>query len=72
MLVGDDSPHIDQVVEMNGRMLPEETDFIKVWKLYEINVSEQGWPISLQQVEHKSFDADYFHHSWTKTFFFIN
>ncbi|XP_076470455.1 protein NDRG3-like isoform X3 [Babylonia areolata] len=30
MLVGDDSPHIDQAVEMNGRMLPEETDFMKV------------------------------------------
>ncbi|KAK7115134.1 hypothetical protein V1264_001064 [Littorina saxatilis] len=30
MLVGDDSPHIDDVVEMNGRMLPEETDFIKL------------------------------------------
>lgn len=30
LLVGDDSPHIDDVVEMNGRMLPEETDFIKL------------------------------------------
>ncbi|XP_076449630.1 protein NDRG3-like isoform X1 [Babylonia areolata] len=30
ILVGDDSPHIDQVVEMNGRMMPEETDFIKL------------------------------------------
>ncbi|KAL8608418.1 hypothetical protein ACOMHN_002651 [Nucella lapillus] len=30
ILVGDDSPHIDQVVEMNGRMMPEETDFMKL------------------------------------------
>lgn len=30
MLVGDDSPHIDQVVDMNGRMLPEETDLMKI------------------------------------------
>lgn len=30
LMVGDDSPHIDDVVDMNGRMLPEETDFIKV------------------------------------------
>ena len=30
MLVGDDSPHIDDVVDMNGRMDPEETDFMKV------------------------------------------
>ena len=30
MLVGDDSPHLDDVVEMNGRMLPGETDFVKV------------------------------------------
>jgi hypothetical protein len=30
MLVGDDSPHIDDVVDMNGRMDPEQTDFLKV------------------------------------------
>lgn len=30
LLVGDDSPHIDDVVDMNGRMLPEQTDFIKL------------------------------------------
>ncbi|CAL1532377.1 unnamed protein product [Lymnaea stagnalis] len=30
ILVGDDSPHMDDVVEMNGRMLPEETDFLKI------------------------------------------
>jgi len=30
MLVGDDSPHIDDVVDMNGRMDPEQTDFMKV------------------------------------------
>ncbi|XP_045192858.2 protein NDRG3-like isoform X3 [Mercenaria mercenaria] len=30
MLVGDDSPHIDDVVDMNGRMDPEETDFLKI------------------------------------------
>ena len=40
MLVGDDSPHIDQTVEMNGRMLPEETDFIKVWQLDQGNNEE--------------------------------
>lgn len=32
MLVGDDSPHMDDVVNMNGRMDPEETDFMKVSK----------------------------------------
>lgn len=30
MLVGDDSPHMDDVVNMNGRMDPEQTDFMKV------------------------------------------
>ncbi|XP_052286475.1 protein NDRG3-like isoform X3 [Dreissena polymorpha] len=30
MLVGDDSPHMDDVVDMNGRMNPEETDFMKI------------------------------------------
>ncbi|XP_052817458.1 protein NDRG3-like isoform X2 [Mya arenaria] len=30
MLVGDDSPHLDDVVDMNGRMNPEETDFMKI------------------------------------------
>lgn len=30
LLVGDDSPHLDQVTEMNGRMDPQETDFVKV------------------------------------------
>ncbi|KAL4234168.1 Protein ndrg3 [Mactra antiquata] len=30
MVVGDDSPHIDDVVDMNGRMDPEETDFMKI------------------------------------------
>lgn len=30
MLVGDDSPHMNDVVDMNGRMDPEETDFMKI------------------------------------------
>ncbi|KAL3860728.1 hypothetical protein ACJMK2_010813 [Sinanodonta woodiana] len=30
VLVGDDSPHIDDVVNMNGRMDPQETDFMKI------------------------------------------
>ncbi|CAG5116506.1 unnamed protein product [Candidula unifasciata] len=30
VLVGDDSPHMDDVVDMNGRMLPEITDFMKI------------------------------------------
>ncbi|XP_064610298.1 protein NDRG3-like [Liolophura sinensis] len=30
ILVGDDSPHIDEVVDMNGRMDPQETDFMKI------------------------------------------
>lgn len=30
LLVGDDSPHLDDVVNMNGRMDPQETDFVKV------------------------------------------
>ena len=31
MLVGDhDSPHMDDVVNMNRRMDPEQTDFMKV------------------------------------------
>ncbi|GFR73132.1 protein NDRG3 [Elysia marginata] len=30
ILTGDDSPHMDDAVEMNGRMLPEETDFMKI------------------------------------------
>ncbi|XP_041376947.1 protein NDRG3-like isoform X2 [Gigantopelta aegis] len=30
ILVGDDSPHIDDVVDMNGRMDPTETDFMKI------------------------------------------
>ncbi|CAG2192293.1 protein NDRG3-like isoform X2 [Mytilus edulis] len=30
LLVGDDSPHIDQVTDMNGRMDPQETDFMKI------------------------------------------
>jgi hypothetical protein len=34
MLVGDDSPHIDDVVDMNGRMDPEQTDFLKVISIY--------------------------------------
>lgn len=29
LLVGDSSPHIEEAEEMNGRMLPEETDFMK-------------------------------------------
>ena len=31
LLVGDDSPHIDDVVEMNGRMDPQDTEFFKVF-----------------------------------------
>jgi hypothetical protein len=34
LLVGDDSPHVDQVTDMNGRMDPQETDFMKVCILY--------------------------------------
>eukprot|EP00106_Octopus_bimaculoides_P001661 XP_014769103.1 PREDICTED: protein NDRG3-like isoform X2 [Octopus bimaculoides] len=30
LLVGDDSPHLDEVVNMNGRMDPQETDFVKI------------------------------------------
>ncbi|XP_005101568.1 protein NDRG3 isoform X1 [Aplysia californica] len=30
VLVGDDSPHMSDVVDMNGRMLPEQTDFMKI------------------------------------------
>lgn len=30
LLVGDSSPHIEEAEEMNGRMLPEETDFMKI------------------------------------------
>ncbi|XP_046370000.1 protein NDRG3-like isoform X2 [Haliotis rufescens] len=30
MLVGDDSPHMEDVVNMNGRMDPQETDFMKI------------------------------------------
>ncbi|CAE1284684.1 unnamed protein product [Acanthosepion pharaonis] len=30
LLVGDDSPHLDDVVNMNGRMDPQETDFVKI------------------------------------------
>lgn len=30
LLVGDDSPHVDQVTDMNGRMDPQETDFMKI------------------------------------------
>ena len=30
LLVGDNSPHDEDVIEMNGRMDPEKTDFMKV------------------------------------------
>ena len=30
LLVGDNSPHDEDVMEMNGRMDPEKTDFMKV------------------------------------------
>ncbi|XP_060076380.1 protein NDRG3-like isoform X3 [Ylistrum balloti] len=30
LLVGDDSPHIDDVIGMNSRMDPQETDFFKI------------------------------------------
>ncbi|XP_050395431.1 protein NDRG3 isoform X2 [Patella vulgata] len=30
VLVGDSSPHIDEVVDMNGKMDPSETDFMKI------------------------------------------
>jgi len=30
ILVGDDSPHMEEAVDMNGNMLPEQTDFMKI------------------------------------------
>ena len=30
LLVGDNSPHDEEVMDMNGRMDPEKTDFVKV------------------------------------------
>lgn len=30
VITGDHSPHMDDVVDMNGRMLPENTDFMKI------------------------------------------
>ena len=30
LLVGDDSPHDEEAMDMNGRMDPEKTDFVKV------------------------------------------
>lgn len=43
MLVGDDSPHIDDVVDMNGRMDPEETDFLKVFLSESISSVVAEW-----------------------------
>lgn len=30
LIVGDDSPHLDETVELNGKLDPEKTDFLKV------------------------------------------
>nr|XP_022342260.1 protein NDRG3-like isoform X3 [Crassostrea virginica] len=30
LIVGDDSPHLDDAVELNGRLDPEKTDFLKI------------------------------------------
>lgn len=30
LIVGDDSPHLDETVELNGKLDPEKTDFLKI------------------------------------------
>ena len=30
LIVGDDSPHDEEAMDMNGRTDPEKTDFVKV------------------------------------------
>ena len=49
LLVGDNSPHDEEVMDMNGRMDPEKTDFVKVrqYQSCQVSIVLHSWSISV-------------------------